>query len=63
MRHRLWSRRAVLAASALSPAVLAMRGGPAMAETDLRGLAEEAAIWGFPLVFFGLYFDAAAAGH
>ncbi len=33
-----------------------------MAETDLRGLAEEAAIWGFPLVFFGLYLDAAAAG-
>jgi hypothetical protein len=33
----------------------------AMAEKDLRSLAEEAAVWGFPLVFFGLYLDAAAA--
>lgn len=32
-----------------------------MASTDLRALAEEAVIWGFPLVFFGLYLDAAVA--
>ncbi len=30
-----------------------------MAGTELRALAEDAAIWGFPLVFFGLYLDAA----
>jgi len=32
-----------------------------MAASDLRALAEEAVIWGFPLVFFGLYLDAAVA--
>lgn len=32
-----------------------------MAGTDLHALAEDAAIWGFPLVFFGLYLDAAKA--
>jgi hypothetical protein len=32
-----------------------------MAELDLSVLAEEATVWGFPLVFFGLYLDAAVA--
>jgi hypothetical protein len=54
-----WSRREVVVASALAPTALAFRVRPAVADTVLRQLAEEAAIWGFPLVFFGLYLDAA----
>jgi len=61
MAHWQWSRRDMLAASALAPAALAFGAGRAMAETDLRQLADDAAIWGFPLVFFGLYLDAAMA--
>lgn len=61
MGSRLVSRRAVLAGSLLSSASLALGHSPLMAATDPRALAGQAAIWGFPLVFFGLYLDAAQA--
>ena len=55
------SRRDVLAGSVLTPVVVLMGNDRAMAEPELKDLAREAVVWGFPLVFFGLYLDAAVA--
>lgn len=38
-----------------------MGARPATAGPEMQTLAEDAVVWGFPLVFFGLYLDAAIA--
>ena len=57
MDCRLWSRRAVLVSGSVLTASLAMGAERVMASGET--LARDAVVWGFPLVFFGLYLDAA----
>ena len=61
MESGQWSRRTVLAGGSAAAAALVMGADPVIAGPGYSSLAEEAVVWGFPLVFFGLYLDAAIA--